>query len=97
MSINIDIQRIFVARAKTIAGEFDTVTITTDSGGGTIKLFFELGKGQAVADAINAAVAEPEEADDEEDERDAAEHAAGMAEMAGDDAAHAWADRRAGL
>lgn len=97
MSISIDIQRIFVARAKTINGEFDTVTITTDSGGDSVTLFFGLSKGQAVADAINAAVAEPEETHDEEDEREAAEHAAGMAEMAGDDAAHAWADRRAGL
>lgn len=96
MAISIDIQRIFVARAQTINGEFDTVTITTDSGG-TAQLFFKLGKGQSVADAINAAVAETEETDDEEDEREAAERAADMAEMAGDDAAHAWADRRAGL
>lgn len=52
--INIDVQQIKEARVVAFKG-FDMVQIPFGAGSG-VKLYFPNGKGQSVADAINAAV-----------------------------------------
>ena len=59
MNININVHSIKSATAIDHLS-FSMVTLETKNGG-EITLFFDRNKGQKVADAINAAIAEPEE------------------------------------